>query len=139
MGFCSKHQNALRNKHLGTSLHSIAYTNGAPPHVCEVSGQKDRQWSIIHVERKAQLSEARLVTLCQRNVRSLEGHVLQCFEQWKQFVLGGCPHHLWHALLAVSREDGCQLLEMFHFRIADRLYVYPPFGRCALPHVLRGL
>ena len=80
MGLCSKHQKALRNKHLGTSLHSIPYTNGAPPHVCEVGGQKDRQWSIIHVERKAQLSEARLVALCQWDVRSLEGDVLECFE-----------------------------------------------------------
>ena len=51
-------------------------------------------------------------------------------------MFGGCSHHLWHALLAVSREDGCQLLEVFHFRIAYRLYVYPPFGRCALLHVL---
>ena len=108
-------------------------------HVCEVGGEKDGQWPIVHVEREAQLSEAHLVALCQWNVRSLEGHVLQCFEQWQQFVFGGCSHHLWHALLAVSREDGCQLLEVFHFRIAYRLYVYPPFGRCALPHVLCGL
>ena len=108
-------------------------------HVCEVGGEKDGQWSIVHVECKAQLSEAHLVALCEWNVRGLESYVLQSFEQWQQFVFGGCSHHLWHALLAVSREDGCQLLEMFHFRIADRLYVYPPFGRCALPHVLGGL
>ena len=128
MGFCSKHQNALRNKHLGTSLHSIPYTNGAPPHVCEVSGQKDRQWSIIHVERKAQLSEARLVALCQWDVRSLEGHVLQCFEQWKQLVFFGNLHHLLYAILPVSSEDGCNLLEVINFRIADCLDVYPPLA-----------
>ena len=93
-------------------------------HVCEIGGEKDGQWPIVHVEGEAQLSEAHLVALCQWNVRSLEGHVLQCFEQWKQFVFGSGSHHLWHALLAVSREDGCQLLEVFHFRIAFRLYVY---------------
>ena len=92
-------------------------------HVCEVGSEKDGQWSIVDVERKAQLSEAHLVALCQWNVRSLEGHVLQRFEQWQQIVFGGCSHHLWHALLAVSREDGCQLLEVFHFRIAYRFYV----------------
>ena len=52
-------------------------------HVCEVGSKKDGQWSIVHVEREAQLSEAHLVTLCEWNVRSLEGYVLQCFEQWQ--------------------------------------------------------
>ena len=111
----------------------------ASPHVGEICRQEHRQRPIVHVECKAQLSEAHLVALCEWNVRGLESYVLQSFEQWQQFVFGGCSHHLWHALLAVSREDGCQLLEVFHFRIAYRLYVYPPFGRCALPHVLCGL
>ena len=42
-------------------------------------------------------------------------------------------------LLAEMREDGGQLFEVLHFRIAYRLYVYPPFGCCTLPHVLSGL
>ena len=32
-------------------------------HVCEVGSEKDGQWSIVHVECKAQLSEAHLVAL----------------------------------------------------------------------------
>ena len=85
---------------------------------------------------KAQLSEAHLVPLCQWNVRSLEGDILPRFEQWKQLVFGGYPHHLLHALLAVLREYDCQLFEMFGLRTAYLLYVNPPFGRCVLQHVL---
>ena len=61
------------------------------------------------------------------------------FEQWKQLVFSGYSHHLLYALLAVSSKDVCQLLEVVDFRIPDCLYVYPPFGRCVLPHVLCGL
>ena len=45
--------------------------------VCKISGQKDAQGAVVHVEGVTKLAQTNLVSLRDRDVGRLERHVLQ--------------------------------------------------------------